>query len=136
MPHRTAAGPARPRLLLVEDNPLNRLVLGQIIEHLGMDYSESGCVAEAMRRFARESFDAVLLDVRMDGMAGLGAARMMRDFCADETLPILALGPGDVPMETLSGAGFDAAIDLPLDGSALTEALIGVLDRALEASAG
>lgn len=123
----------RPRILLMEDNPVDRLLVGVLLDRLGMDHVAVGCGEEAIYRFAREPFDAVLLDVAMDGMAGLGAARALRALAGEATPPLVALGAEELSPETLREAGISAVADRPLDTNRLAAALIAAIEHDLDA---
>lgn len=129
-------GHPRPRILLVEDNPVNRLLLGVLLDRLGLDHVAVGCGEEAILRMVREAFDAVLLDVAMDGMAGLATARAICRLAGDDRPPLIALGRAGLDEDVLEAAGFDAVADAPLDTRRLAGALIAALEKDLAESIG
>ncbi len=122
----------RPRVLLVEDNPMNRLMVGVLLDRLGLEHVAVGCAQEAILRFAREAFDAILLDVEMDGLAGLAAARAITGLAGAATPPLVALGRADLDEETLGEAGFSAIAEAPLDTRRLAAALIAAVEHSLK----
>lgn len=81
------------RLLLVEDNRLNREVTAELLRGLGLvlELAENG--VEAVSLAARNSFDVILMDTKMPKLDGLKATRAIRH------LP----GYGDVPIIALTG---------------------------------
>lgn len=121
----------RPRVLLVEDNPVNRLMVGVLLDRLGLEHVAVGCAEEAIFRFAREAFDAILLDVEMDGMAGLATARAICGLAGEASPPLVALGRADVDDDTLENAGFSAIAETPLDTRRLAAALIAAVEKGL-----
>ena len=114
----------RPRVLLVEDNPMNRLMVGVLLDRLGLEHVAVGCAQEAIIRFAREAFDAILLDVEMDGLAGLATARAITALAGAAAPPLVALGRAALDEDVLEEAGFSAIADAPLDTRRLAAALI------------
>ncbi len=81
--HSEKTGDTRPpleglRLLVVDDNPLNRLILTRMLEPTGalVDVAESG--AEAMLCAMAHPYDGVLLDIMMPDISGLTVARRLR----------------------------------------------------------
>ena len=88
VPARELAG---RRLLLVEDEPVNReVVLGLIGEWgLVVDTAEDG--AQALERAQRQSYDLILMDMQMPVMDGLEATRRLRRQPATARVPIVAM---------------------------------------------
>jgi PAS domain S-box-containing protein len=79
------------RVLLVEDNHINRLVATELLGDLGILVSTAVNGREGVDRIASEPFDLVLMDIQMPVMDGLTATRLVR---ADEQfsrLPIIAM---------------------------------------------
>ncbi len=73
------AGAARPlRVLVAEDTSASQLVIRLILEQQGHSVRVVGDGQQAVRAFAEEPFDLVLLDIQMPVMDGLEAARAMR----------------------------------------------------------
>ena len=84
------------RILLVEDNELNREIAQEILREYGfrVDTAENGAVAvEKVRTAAPDSYDLVLMDVQMPVMDGYTATRQIRALGdpALAKIPILAM---------------------------------------------
>lgn len=77
------------RLLLAEDNSLNRQIIRAMLEQAGHEVVTANDGAEAVRLAVRQAFDAILMDVQMPEMDGYAAARAIRQ--ATLTVPIIAL---------------------------------------------
>ena len=86
-PAETEAPTASLRVLLVDDHPANRLLLGQQLRFLGHTLCEAEDGAQAFALFEVEPFDAVITDVNMPIMNGYELARKVRLFEA-ETLKV------------------------------------------------
>ena len=84
-----AAERARPRVVIAEDEAIIRLDLREILEGLGYDVvGEAGRGDEAVDLVRALAPDLVILDVKMPGMDGLTAARLI---AADRLAAILVL---------------------------------------------
>lgn len=82
------------RILLVDDNPLNRLVGRQLLEQAALivDEAEDGFAAlEAIRQSADRPYCLVLMDMEMPGMGGLETTRQIRATGGGGYLPIVAM---------------------------------------------
>ncbi len=66
-------------VLLVEDNPVNRIVGGEMLRSLGVDVVEAENGEEALAVLDRRPVDLVLMDVRMPVLDGYEATRRLRD---------------------------------------------------------
>jgi two-component system, sensor histidine kinase len=66
------------RLLVVDDNEINVLLLETVLENLGANVTVAHNGQEALDIARSQSFDLVFLDVQMPGMSGLDVARSLR----------------------------------------------------------
>jgi CheY-like chemotaxis protein len=117
------------RVLLAEDNALNRTVASRMLERLGADVTVAEDGRRAAQLAADENFDLVLMDLQMPVLDGIGAAREIR---ADErsrcrpAVRLVAL-TGNVPddyADACAAAGMDAFLVKPVD----LQELRGILD--------
>jgi CheY-like chemotaxis protein len=83
--------PCQSRVLLAEDNALNRRVASTILARLGCDVTEAENGALAIRFLEEKPFDLVFMDVQMPEMDGLEATRRIRENPSWVNLPIIAL---------------------------------------------
>jgi len=80
------------RLLLAEDNELNRQIIKAMLEQAGHEVVVVNDGAEAVRVAIRSEFDAILMDVHMPEMDGYAATRAIRSATRHTPLlPIIAL---------------------------------------------
>jgi PAS domain S-box-containing protein len=122
------------RVLLVEDNEVNRDLATELLGDLGIQVTIALNGREGVDRVATESFDLVLMDIQMPVMDGLMATRLIR---ADERfvkLPILAMTAhamsGD--RERSLNAGMNDHITKPIDPDRLMAALIRWMPQKIE----
>jgi two-component system sensor histidine kinase EvgS len=59
------------RLLHIDDDPVNRLVLGEMLAALGHHPTSAATGDEALEQLQQQTFDAVLTDIHMPGMDGV-----------------------------------------------------------------
>jgi DNA-binding NtrC family response regulator len=86
---------SRERVLLVDDEEDFLESLSQRLEHRGMRVSARTSAPEGLEALARGEFDAVVLDLRMPGMDGLEALRLIREK-RPEMRVIILTGQGTV----------------------------------------
>ena len=83
-----ARGPQSPRVLVVDDNPLNRAAFEAVLEkEFNVTLVDSGFHAIDLCR--REEFAVIVLDVRMPGMDGFETAEILRKNDRTKTTPII-----------------------------------------------
>lgn len=112
------------RVLLAEDDEVNRTVLQRMINMLGVDCDVVRDGAAAVTALlGPESYDLVLLDVHMPGVDGPEAARRAR--AAGYRKPILALTATTLPedRELCLAAGMDGHLGKPITLPELRRAL-------------
>jgi PAS domain S-box-containing protein len=114
------------RVLLAEDNALNRKLALEILREAGVqaDSVENGRDAVAAAR--RERYDAVLMDLRMPLMDGLAAARAIRGDPACADLPIIAMTANAMEHDRQASlaAGMNDFLAKPIEMPRLLETLL------------
>ena len=124
------------RVLLVEDNATNRLVISKILEALGVvvDTAEEG--AEGVALAAKGGYDLVLMDIQMPGMDGIEATRRIRAMDGPmASTPILAVTANVLADQRTSyaDAGMDGVVAKPVSAGALLAEIARVTERSAAA---
>ena len=121
------AGNAPVRVLLVEDEPVNQMVLERMLKMLGCEVEVAGNGDAAQRAVAGNGYDIVFMDCHMPVMDGYEAARRIRD---DERLrgkrtPIVALTADTLATdhERSIDSGMDDVLTKPVSSSQLSSAI-------------
>lgn len=114
------------RVLVVEDNPVNRQVTKRILERGGHVVVLAGDGDEALDLLERDAVDLVLMDVNMPGTSGLDVVQLYRFARLGlPRVPIVAL-TADATVETrrlCEAAGMDDYITKPIGGDDLLAAI-------------
>jgi signal transduction histidine kinase/ligand-binding sensor domain-containing protein/CheY-like chemotaxis protein len=127
--------PLNGRVLVVEDQSLNREVAEGMLAALGLRCDTAANGREALEKLARDRFDAVLMDCEMPVMDGFSATRALRERSTGAArLPVIALTADATPEGRASclAAGMDDHLAKPFT----REALHAMLTRWLPASEG
>jgi two-component system, sensor histidine kinase and response regulator len=115
------------RILLAEDNPVNRRVATRLLEKQGHTIIVARDGREALAVLERESVDVVLMDVQMPDIDGLEATRTIRwkEKSSGGHIPIISVTAhvmkGD--RENCLAAGADEYVSKPLQISELLQAI-------------
>jgi signal transduction histidine kinase/CheY-like chemotaxis protein len=118
------------RILVAEDNPLNRMILERLLETMGHEITMVEAGDAAVRAVAGQSFDVVLMDVRMPGMNGPDAARAIRQLESPRRdVPIIAV-TADALADHVSeylAAGMNECVTKPINRAEL----VAVIDQVM-----
>lgn len=110
------------RILIVEDNALNRALLLAVLKPDGFEVltAENGLLGVAVAE--RERPDLILMDVMLPGLDGYEAARRLKAHWATRHIPIIAITANTAPgeRERALDAGCDGYITKPIDTRMLT----------------
>jgi len=124
------------RVLVVDDHPVNRRVIGLFLQPFDCDLVEAANGREALDALEHSSFDLVLMDVNMPVMDGLEATRLLRRDRRWKDLPVIAL-TADVmraQIQTCIAAGMDAHVAKPIDLREMLSTMVRVLAKPVEAT--
>ncbi len=117
------------RILVAEDNPVNRLLLGTRLRRDGHAVTLVDDGRQAVEAVQDGHFDVVLMDMQMPGLDGVGATREIRRLGGElGRIPIVALTADALPgfREAYLGAGLDDYLTKPVDWVSLDAVLARV----------
>ena len=119
------------RVLLVEDNPINRTVASHMLARLG--FSPDVCTngSEAVERATAQAYDLILMDVQMPEMDGIEATYRIRELRVNNRpTRIIALTANTVDETRLAceRAGMDGFLAKPFTLAELSTTLKKLLD--------
>jgi PAS domain S-box-containing protein len=119
------------RVLVVDDNPVNRELSRRILEAAGAEVSDAPDGAEALVQLSQLPVDVVLMDLRMPVLDGRAALRALRETPGpNQDVPVLAFtadadleGEGDLD-------GFDGLVRKPIQPLDMYSAIAGAIQWA------
>jgi CheY-like chemotaxis protein len=123
------------RLLVVEDNPTNRIIATKLLEQLGASVETAADGFLGVEAAARGGFDLILMDVQMPGMDGLEAARQVRALPAPiGQTPIVALTANVLAHQRQAylDAGMDGVVGKPISPTVLLTEIARLSGSAVE----
>ncbi|MBR5338445.1 MAG: response regulator [Lachnospiraceae bacterium] len=118
------------RVLLVEDNEMNREIAKSILEEydLIVDEAEDGCQAVGkVKESGTDAYDVILMDIQMPVMGGFEATEAIRKLNMEQRIPIVAMTANAFEEDRRKAleAGMDDHIAKPID----VDNMITVLTR-------
>lgn len=115
----------RIKVLLVEDNYMNKVLVREILTLNGYDIIEAASGTEGLKMLALESPDIVLMDLHLPEMDGITATRIIKADERNRHIPVLALTASAMKGEEqkLIDKGFDGYVAKPIEVKKLLEAI-------------
>jgi two-component system cell cycle response regulator DivK len=109
------------RVLVVEDNPLNRKLIRDVLEFAGFEVSVASTGEEGLVMAGDRPPDLVLMDLQLPGIDGVETLRRLRDLPRSREIPVVAVTAFAMKhdRERASEQGFDGYLGKPLDVRAL-----------------
>jgi CheY-like chemotaxis protein len=120
------------KVLIAEDNPVNRELLRELLESHGYAVAEATNGREALSEIENTHPDILLLDLGMPVLDGFATVRRIRENPALAALPVLAVTAyamqGD--REKVLSSGFDGYLSKPIQSRLLFQELDRLLSKA------
>jgi len=121
LPHRPSMA---SRVLLVDDDMINRHILRELLSQLGLEVTEARNGAEALTLLDDTTFDVVLLDIEMPQLDGRETVKAIRARERYRDLPVIAMTAHD---RSHAVDGMTDYLGKPIDGPQLAAVLSRVL---------
>jgi CheY-like chemotaxis protein len=105
------------KVLLVDDDPIVREVLGAQLRTLGHEVVVAASTGAASEAAGATRFDVMLIDQRLDGEDGRAVMQHLRNIAGTRTARAIAISAelDAQQAEALIAAGFDATLEKPVD---------------------
>lgn len=117
------------RILLVDDDRLVLTIMGRELEAAGYAVATAENGAAALELALRQDFDLAVLDIRMPGMSGIEAARVLRETHGLPSLFLTAYGEQELVDRAAAEGGLGYLVK-PIDAAKLIPALETAAARA------
>jgi len=131
-------------VLVIEDNPVNQEVIGQMLRHLGLRVRVAAGAMQGLRALCEAHFDLVLMDIQMPGMDGVEALSWFRrgtggrfSFVTPTNTPVIAVTANALggDQDRFLALGFDDYLSKPFRQSQLLTMLTKRLSPTAAAAA-
>ena len=122
------------RILLVEDNAVNRQIASELLEAEGatIELAEGGMQGVSMATERSDAYDVIIMDVQMPDLDGMAATRRIRAHAHGKQLPILAMtaNAASADRSDCLAAGMNEHVAKPIDIDQVVALLLKLLGRA------
>jgi putative two-component system response regulator len=120
-----ATATVRWRVLLVEDNPMDRELVTELLRQEGCEVVTAESAEAGLSLAGSQQPDLILMDVQLPGMTGYEAAKLLRTNPATAAIPVVALTAHAMRGEDLKAreAGCGGYLTKPLDTRLFRETL-------------
>lgn len=119
------------KILFIEDDPMNRRVVRDMLVVTGLPLYEAGGGVEGIAKLERErDYDVVLLDLRMPGMDGFDVIRALRgrdDELANIPIIIVTADVAEGIEEECKATGADEVLFKPIAMQSLYDTIAAVI---------
>jgi hemerythrin-like metal-binding protein len=120
------------RVLIAEDNELNRVLMREILAECALELAFATNGREAVEMVARQDFDLILMDMQMPEMDGVQATMHIRQLPRGASLPIIAMTGNAFgeDREACFAAGMNDYLSKPVLPENIYRTMLRWLDRA------
>ncbi len=106
-----------PRILVVEDHPLNLKLVRDVLGFAGYEVLEASTGEDGLRVAREHDLDLVLMDLQLPGIDGAETMRRLRTEGLGSSVPVVALTALAMAEDRAraAAAGFDGYVEKPID---------------------
>jgi two-component system cell cycle response regulator DivK len=121
------------KVLVVDDNPISRELIHEVLENSDLTVVEAENGEEALNMIVHERPDIVLLDIQLPVFDGYEVLRRVRSDPKLDKLPVIALTAYAMQQdrEKAFAAGFDDYVTKPIDAAVLRVRVRKILDNGI-----
>jgi CheY-like chemotaxis protein len=114
------------KVLIVEDNLMNRQLAGYLLRKAGIETAEVESGEDALAWLAENTVDLILLDIQLPEMDGIEVLRRIRlnENWRDATVIALTAYSMQGDKERFEAVGFDGYIAKPIDSKAFVQTIL------------
>ena len=118
--------PSDLKILVVDDNEMNRVMIGQFLQKWGLHYELAEDGDQALEMIRKSHFDLVLLDLQMPRMDGYEFTKMVRTEINMNSTPIIGISADTISNlhEDVTNAGMNDFISKPFKPQELKEKIL------------
>jgi CheY-like chemotaxis protein len=118
-----------PRVLVVDDVPDIRFMLGKLVERMGYEVEIAACGLEALEVLMRRKIDLVITDWAMPGMSGGDLISTLKQQSRWRNIPTIVLTGHDMERDEAMFVGCDRFLIKPVKCDQLHRAIVELIER-------
>ena len=114
----------KARILVTDDNEINRIVAEGLIQSLGYQVESSSSGADTLNRVKQTPYDLILMDIQMPGIDGLETTRQIRQEIPKAQQPVIVAMTADSRDEiekVCKSSGMESVLQKPITEEKLME---------------
>lgn len=121
---------ANRKILIIEDHPVNLELVQILLEKQGYEVFAAARAEPGIELAKAERPDLILMDMRLPGLSGLDAVKLLKQEPATQNIPVVVL-TGDIMLQDRQVAlnnGFSGYIAKPIDTREFATLVAGYLE--------
>lgn len=123
------------KILVVEDSRITQMYYGDVLDESSFEFDTASDGFEAVELVQQNTYDVILMDIRMPNMGGLEASRLIREILPTSEQPFIFAVTGKTYTEDITrylAAGMNDIIEKPFSPDNLISALTNILSGAIK----